>query len=204
MRQSARDRRDALIAHDQGLWSAGNLFAGIDEVGRGPLAGPVAAACVVMPEEPLLTGIDDSKRVPEPRREALYEQILAVALFAGVGYASVQEIDALNIRQATKLAMSRAATGAPCALFLIDGNDPCALPGEVRMLVGGDRTSYAIAAASIVAKVARDRLMRALDGEYPGYGFAQHKGYGTPAHLEALRAQGPCPAHRALFIRGYV
>lgn len=204
MRKTAAERLTEITQPDRALWAQGIAFAGIDEVGRGPLAGPVAAGCVVMPPEPLLEGVDDSKKVSEKRREALYDRILAVAVYARVGYASVEEIDRLNILQATRLAMARAAADAPCGLFLLDAMEGVALPGEQRSIIHGDATCYSIAAASILAKVARDRLMQALDAEYPAYGFVGHKGYGTKAHIEALRAHGPCPAHRALFIRKFV
>jgi len=186
---------------DRELWSQGISFAGIDEAGRGPLCGPVVAACVIMPPEPLIGGINDSKKCSEARREALYAQIVEHAIFCGVGEASVEEIDRLNILHATLLAMRRAAQGAPCDLFLVDGNRAPELPGEVRALVGGDARCYSIAAASIVAKVARDRAMRALDGRYPGYGIARHKGYGTAEHVAAIRALGPSPIHRRGFLR---
>lgn len=205
-RRTAQERLSEISARDASLWAQGVVFAGIDEAGRGPLAGPVAAGCVVMPEAPLLPGINDSKKIAEKRREALYEQILQTAVFAGVGLASVEEIDALNILEATKLAIARAAEGAPCGLFLVDGVWPGGLPvpGECRAIVQGDASCYSIAAASILAKVARDRIMRALDEEYPQYGFASHKGYGTAAHIEAIRVHGPCPAHRPLFVRNFV
>ena len=193
-----------LTAIDSEYWARGIAFAGIDEAGRGPLAGPVAAGCAVMPETPLLPGIDDSKKLSEPAREALYDRILETALFANVAFASVQEIDALNILEATRLAMERAAQGAPCRLFLLDHIEGVRLSGEQRAFVHGDARVYSIAAASILAKVARDRAMRELDAAYPQYGFAKHKGYGTAAHIAALRAHGPCPEHRRLFIRKYI
>ncbi|MDR3052132.1 MAG: ribonuclease HII [Oscillospiraceae bacterium] len=199
-RRTAGQKLAELARMDQEIWETGTVFAGIDEAGRGPLCGPVAAACVVMPPQPLLLGVDDSKKLSEARREILYERIMQTALFAGVGLAGAEEIDRLNILQATKLAMARAAQGAPCALFLVDGNQPVVLPGEVRCAVGGDARCYSIAAASIVAKVTRDRLLRRMDAEYPGYGFARHKGYGTAAHLAALRALGPTPQHRRSFL----
>ena len=194
-------RLEELTVIDRALWAEGRAFAGVDEAGRGPLCGPVVAACVAMPPEPLLLGVDDSKRCAEARREALYERIVRRALFVGVGEAGVEEIESLNILGAAKLAMIRAARGAPCDLFLVDGNQPVDLPGEVRLLVGGDRRCYSVAAASIVAKVARDRAMRALDERYPGYGIARHKGYGTAEHVAALRALGPSPIHRRGFLR---
>ncbi|MDR0928613.1 MAG: ribonuclease HII [Oscillospiraceae bacterium] len=201
MRLSAAEKLRQIVARDQALWAQGLVFAGIDEAGRGPLAGPVVAGCAVMPPEPLIEGVNDSKKLSEAKREALYGQIVQTALFARTGVATVEEIARLGILGATRLAMARAAEGAPCALFLVDGNDTMGLSGEVLPIIGGDASCYSIAAASILAKVERDALMRALDAQYPGYGFAVHKGYGTPAHIEALRARGACPAHRALFLR---
>ncbi len=204
MRINAQEHLDRITAPDREIWAAGVLFAGIDEAGRGPLAGPVSAGCAVMPMEPLIPGVNDSKKLSEAAREALYERILEVALFAQVGFASVEEIDRLNILEATRLAMARAAEGAPCGLFLLDAMEGVVLPGEVRSIIHGDAVCYSIAAASILAKVARDRLMDALDAEFPVYGFAAHKGYGTARHIAALREHGPCPAHRALFVRKFV
>jgi len=186
------------------LWSEGAVFAGIDEAGRGPLCGPVVAACVMMPPDPLIAGINDSKKCAQARREALYARILEHAVFCGIGEASVEEIDRYNILQATLLAMGRAAQGAPCGLFWVDGNRAPDLPGEVRTLVGGDGRCYSIAAASIVAKVTRDRAMRELDERYPGYGIARHKGYGTAEHIAGIRALGPAPIHRRAFLRKIV
>lgn len=204
MRKSDEDRLIALTRIDQSYWDSHIPFAGIDEAGRGPLAGPVAAGCVIMPRDPLIPGIDDSKRLSEKKRESLYDKILETALYAQVGWASVEEIERLNILGATRLAMSRAAQGAPCALFLLDAIEGVALPGAQRAIVHGDALCYSIAAASILAKVSRDRQMRALDAEYPQYGFAKHKGYGTAAHITALGTYGPCPAHRSLFIRKFI
>ena len=189
---------------DRDLWQAGRAFAGIDEAGRGPLAGPVAAACVVMPPEPLLLYVDDSKKVTEKRREALYDQIMETAVYARVVLASPEEIDRYNILNATKRAMEEAAKDAPCDLFLVDAIDRLRVPGEVRGIIHGDAVCYSIAAASILAKVTRDRLMRELDEQYPQYGFAKHKGYGTAQHIAALREYGPCPAHRRSFIGNFV
>ncbi len=204
MRRNAEARLIEITRIDRELWAAGVVFAGIDEAGRGPLAGPVAAGCCVMPEAPLLPGVDDSKKLSEKAREALSDKILKTAVFARVGFATVEEIDRLNILEATRLAMARAAEGAPCGLFLLDAMEGVALAGVSRAIVHGDAACYSIAAASILAKVARDERMRALDKQYPAYGFAAHKGYGTAAHIGALRAHGPCPAHRKLFIRKFV
>ncbi len=204
MRKSTAERLSELIQMDREIWRTHAAFAGIDEAGRGPLAGPVVAACVVMPQSPLLEGVDDSKKVSPAKRGTLAEVIRETAVFAGIGIATVEEIDRLNIRVATHLAMRRAAEGAPCRVFLIDGHETIGLPGDERAVVGGDARCYTIAAASILAKVARDRMLCELDETYPQYGFAVHKGYGTPAHIEAIRAHGPCPAHRALFVRKIV
>lgn len=204
MRKTAAERLSEITEMDRGLWAQGTVFAGIDEAGRGPLAGPVSAGCCIMPAEPLIPGIDDSKKLSEKKREALYEQILETAVYARVAYATAEEIDELNILEATRLAMARAAADAPCGLFLLDAMEHVPLPGEQRAIIHGDALCYSIAAASILAKVARDRLMRELDEKYPQYGFAKHKGYGTAEHIAALQQYGPCPEHRALFIRKFV
>lgn len=204
MRTNAAQRLFEITQMDRPYWTYNIPFAGIDEAGRGPLAGPVFAGCVVMPQEPLILGIDDSKRITAKNRESLYDSILATAVFAQVGMATVSEIEQLNILGATKLAMQRAAMGAPCGLFLIDAVTDVLLPGEQRAIPHGDALCYAIAAASILAKVSRDRHMYVLDTQYPQYGFAKHKGYGTAAHIAALKAYGPCEEHRRLFIRKFV
>jgi ribonuclease HII len=182
--------------------SCGGVVAGMDEAGRGPLAGPVVAACVVMPLDDPIDGVNDSKKLTAARREKLYPLILSKALAVGVGRAEHDEIDRVNILQATKNAMRRAyeAMDFSPALLLVDAVDGLGLPVDIRPIVRGDGTSYHIAAASIVAKVTRDRLMDGLDALYPEYGFAAHKGYGTAEHLSALRRLGPCGEHRASFI----
>ena len=189
---------------DRELWKSGRAFAGMDEAGRGPLCGPVAAACVVMPPEPLLLYVDDSKKLTEKRREALYDQILETALYARVILASPEEIDRVNILQATKNAMAIAAKDAPCDLFLVDAIDKLHVSGEVRGIIHGDAACYSIAAASILAKVTRDRLMREYDERYPEYGFARNKGYGTAEHIAALKKYGPTPIHRRSFIGKFI
>lgn len=198
------EKLQALIQTDAPLWAQGIAFAGMDEAGRGPLAGNVVAACVVMPPEPLLLWVDDSKKLSPARRDQVYDEILKTALFVGVGQASPEEIDEINILEATKNAMRRAAAGAPASLFLIDALQGLGLPGEERGIIHGDALCYSIAAASIIAKVTRDRQMPELDEKYPGYGFARHKGYGTAQHIAALKALGPCPAHRRSFIGHFV
>ena len=204
MRKDWEARREEITRMDRELWAQGCVFAGIDEAGRGPLCGPVAAACVVMPPEPLLLYVDDSKKLSEKRREALYDQIMETAVYARVELASPEEIDRDNILCATKRAMADAAKDAPCDLFLVDAIDRLNVRGEVRGIVHGDALCYSIAAAAVLAKVSRDRLMRELDEKYPQYGFAKHKGYGTAEHIAALQQYGPCPEHRALFIRKFV
>ena len=198
------EKLQALIQTDAPLWAQGIAFAGMDEAGRGPLAGNVVAACVVMPPEPLLLWVDDSKKLSPARRDQVYDEILKTALFVGVGQASPEEIDEINILEATKNAMRRAAAGAPASLFLIDALQGLGLPGEERGIIHGDALCYSIAAASIIAKVTRDRQMPELDEKYPGYDFTQHKGYGTAQHIAALKALGPCPAHRRSFIGHFV
>lgn len=174
---------------------------GVDEAGRGPLAGPVVAAAVILDPERLPAGIDDSKKLTPTRREALYDAIRGSAIASAVALADVAEIERLNILQATMLAMRRAVeqlSPAP-AFALIDGNRLPSLPCPAEAVIGGDARSLSIAAASILAKVTRDRIMREIAGEYPGYGFENHMGYGTPAHLEALNRLGPTPHHRLGF-----
>ncbi len=171
---------------------------GVDEAGRGPWAGPVSAAAVILDPRSVPDGIDDSKRLTAVQRERLEIEIKAKAVAFAVAFASVEEIATLNILHATGLAMLRAVsalTPKP-AHALVDGNYAFRLPCTVKTVVGGDGLSLSIAAASILAKVARDRLMAEMDDLHPGYGFRSHKGYGAPRHIEALRALGPCPIHR--------
>lgn len=189
-----------LAAHDAQFIG---VVAGIDEVGRGPLAGNVVTACVVMPAEPVLPWIDDSKKLSEARREKVYQEIMEIALYVGIGQATPEEIDEINILEATKKAMREAAAQVPADIFLIDAVTGLGLNGQEVPIIKGDATSYAIAAASIVAKVTRDRQLIELDKLYPEYGFARNKGYGTAEHIAALKSIGPCPAHRRSFIRNF-
>jgi len=177
------------------------LIAGVDEAGRGPLAGPVVAAAVILDELQPIRGLADSKMLTARRRELLFDEIRAKALCFAVAQASVQEIDALNILQATLLAMRRAVEGLRLApkLVLIDGNRVPELPMRAEAIVKGDALVAAISAASILAKVTRDRWCAEFDQQYPQYGFARHKGYGTAQHLAALQAHGACPEHRTSF-----
>jgi ribonuclease HII len=183
--------------------SASSIFiAGVDEAGRGPLAGPLAVAAVILDPARPIAGLHDSKQLSEAKREALYPLIIERALAYCIVLIETDEIDRLNIFRATMAGMSRAVAGlAPAAhQALIDGNRlPKDLPCPGRAIVGGDALEPAISAASILAKVSRDRVMVTLDGVHPGYGFAVHKGYPTPAHLAALRQLGPCAQHRRSF-----
>ena len=180
------------------IQSCGGPVCGVDEAGRGPWAGPVSAGAVILDPDDLPPGIDDSKALTHARREALEIEIKARAIAWGVGFASVEEIEDLNILHATGLAMCRAieALSVPPVAALVDGNYRFKLPCPIQTVIKGDSLSLSIAAASILAKTARDRLMVDLDGQYPGYGFAGHKGYNAPVHAAALRTLGPCPAHR--------
>ena len=171
---------------------------GVDEAGRGPWAGPVSAGAVILDPNRVPEGLNDSKKLSAKARDALELEIKSCALAWGVGFASVDEIDELNILHATGLAMRRAveALAVTPAFALVDGNYKFKLPCEIKTVVKGDSISASIAAASILAKTARDRLMVEMDGLYPGYGFAGHKGYHAQVHVEALRTLGPCPIHR--------
>lgn len=182
-------------------WDAPGLVAGVDEAGRGPLAGPVVAAAVILDARNPIAGLADSKKLSAARREHLFDQICARALCCAVGAASVQEIDTLNILQATMLAMRRAVEGLRLtpARVLVDGNRIPVLKVRAEAIVGGDARVAEISAASIIAKVHRDRWCAQLHAQYPDYGFAVHKGYGTAQHLAALRRHGACPEHRRSF-----
>jgi len=175
--------------------------AGIDEAGRGPLAGPVVSAAVILPEEFNCTGITDSKKLSEKKRETLFPVIKEKALAVGVGMADHREIDKINILQASLLSMKRAveALDLPFDYLLIDGKFTIDLPCPQQAIIKGDSLSISIAAASIVAKVTRDRIMKELSLTYPAYGFHRHKGYPTKAHKEAIEEHGPCPVHRMSF-----
>jgi ribonuclease HII len=194
------------------LWRHGYAVVGVDEAGRGPLAGPVVAGAAILPEDAVLPGVNDSKQLSEKKRDAAYEVVLEKALAWGVGIVDHQRIDQINIRNATFEAMAAAVAATlkmaaerkvevekPC--LLIDGN--ALVPswtGEQRWVIGGDRKVLSIAAGSILAKVTRDRMMVEYDKLYPEYGFARHKGYSAKEHFEALDKHGPCPIHRITFI----
>lgn len=199
---SRRPRAPIRSSRGEEAKANGILTAGVDEAGRGPLAGPLAVAAVILDPARPIAGLDDSKKLSEARREALYPQIIEYALAYCVVLIDVEEIDRINIFQATMAGMSRALRGLPIAAHeaWIDGNQlPKDLPCRGRAIVGGDALEPAISAASILAKVSRDRLMVAMDAAHPGYGFATHKGYATPMHLYALQQLGPCVQHRRSF-----
>lgn len=182
-------------------WDTDGLTAGVDEAGRGPLAGPVVAAAVILDELNPIHGLNDSKKLSAKRREVLFDEIRARALCFAIAEASVQEIDEINILQATLLAMKRAveALRLPPKLVLVDGNRLPILSIRSEAIVQGDALVPAISAASILAKVHRDRLCEAMHQRYPVYGFDQHKGYGTAQHMAALQAHGPADCHRMTF-----
>ena len=182
-------------------WDVNGLIAGVDEAGRGPLAGPVMAAAVILDDRHAIKGLADSKKLSARRREALFDEIRAKALCCSIAQASVEEIDELNILQATLLAMRRAVMGLrlPPKLVLVDGNRLPVLEMRAEAIVKGDAKVPAISAASILAKVSRDRWCLEYHQQFPQYGFDRHKGYGTADHLAALRLHGPCPQHRRTF-----
>ena len=194
-----------------------NSIAGIDEAGRGPLAGPVVVACVIMPRDSMIEGVNDSKKVSEKKREKLYEQIIEEAIAYGVGIISQEEIDRINILNATKEGLTMAIKEMEKDLkekqrgfekpeiILVDALTKIDTDGiSYKSIIKGDAKSYSIAAASIIAKVTRDRIMRQWDEVYPMYGFEKHKGYGTAAHIAAIKEYGLCPLHRRSFVKNIV
>ena len=192
-----------LYSFELSLAGENRPFCGVDEAGRGPLAGPVCAAAVILPEGLVIPGLNDSKKLTEKKREELYDRICESAVSFAVAFATVEEIEALNIKGATYLAMDRAIAELDPApkLALVDGNDKNTLAVPAIKVVKGDSRCASIAAASILAKVTRDRFMLEMDRLYPQYGFAAHKGYGTAAHYAALRQYGPCEIHRPTYLR---
>lgn len=189
------------------LYSEGYKFiAGVDEAGRGPLAGPVCAAAVILPNDLIIDGVNDSKKLTEKKREKLFDIICEKAIAYSIEFVSPDVIDEINIRQATSLAMHNAVQNLDkkADYVIIDGNDKIPYDIPYKYIIKGDAKSQSIAAASILAKVSRDRLMVALDKEYPEYGFAKHKGYGTKVHCEAIQKYGILPIHRKSFMTAKV
>ena len=194
----------SMLDIENSFYSQGiQLICGVDEAGRGPLAGPVCAAAVILPQNLEIPGLNDSKKLSDKRRRELFPVICQEAIAWSVAFADHKEIDEINILQATFLAMERAINGLSVKpeLALIDGNRAKDFGLPVQTVVHGDSLSASIAAASILAKVSRDDLMLEMENQYPGYGFEIHKGYGTKAHYEAIQAQGPCPIHRMTFLK---
>ncbi len=218
MKEKELERLNQIKKIEEELYENGTTsIAGIDEAGRGPLAGPVVVACVVMPRDSMIEGVNDSKKVSEKKREKLYEEITREALGYGVGIISQEEIDRINILNATKEGLTLAIKNLETDLqeknrdfqkpeiILVDALtkiDTDHIP--YRSIIKGDSKSYSIAAASIIAKVTRDRIMRQWDEVYPMYGFEKHKGYGTAAHITAIKEHGLCPLHRRSFVKNIV
>ena len=208
MKEKELERLEKLKEIENELYKKGaTKICGIDEAGRGPLAGPVVVAAVIMPEDSMLEGVNDSKKISEKKREKLYDEIISSAIAWGVGIIDQKEIDNLNILNATKKGLTTALmelTEKP-DIILVDaltGIDTLGIPYQ--SIIKGDAKSYSIASASIIAKVTRDRIMREWDEIYPEYGFEKHKGYGTRAHIEVIKNQGICPIHRKSFVKNFI
>lgn len=218
MKEKEFERLQELKKIEKGLYAQGiNSICGIDEAGRGPLAGPVVVASVIMPQDSMIEGVNDSKKVSEKKREKLYEQIIEEAIAYGVGIIGQQEIDKINILNATKegltvcikelekdLKEKNRGFDKP-EIILVDALTKIDTDGiSYKSIIKGDAKSYSIAAASIIAKVTRDRIMRQWDEVYPQYGFEKHKGYGTAVHIAAIKEYGLCPLHRKTFVKNFV
>ncbi len=197
------NKMDWLEFENSAISKGYKAVCGVDEAGRGPLAGPVCAAAVILPENTIIEGVNDSKKLSEKKREALYDVIKSKALSYCIAYATVEEIETLNILNATMLAMKRAVEGLEIKAdyAMIDGNRLPDLNIDSEFVIKGDAKSMSIACASILAKVSRDRLLYKYAEEYPQYLFEKHKGYGTKAHIEAIKEYGPCPYHRLSFLK---
>ncbi len=208
MKEKERNRLENLKGYEKNLYKNGiKYIAGIDEAGRGPLAGPVVVGIAIMREDSFIEGVNDSKKISESRREKLYEQITEEALDWSVGIVDQTEIDKINILNATKEALHKAIEKLnikPERILVdaLDHIDTCGIP--YTSIIKGDAKVYSISAASIIAKVTRDRIMREYDTIYPQYGFSKHKGYGTAAHIQALKEFGPCAIHRETFIKNFI
>jgi ribonuclease HII len=208
MKEKEEQRLIELKQIEQGIYNEGKeLICGIDEAGRGPLAGPVVVAAVIMPKDSMIEGVNDSKKVSEKKREILYEKIIDEAISYGVGIIDQKEIDRINILNATKegLTMAVQELNPKPDLIIVDAlNKIDTLGIPYKSIIKGDAKCYSIAAASIIAKVTRDRIMRQWDEVYPQYGFSKHKGYGTSEHIKAIKEYGLCPLHRLSFVKNIV
>lgn len=208
MKEKEEQRLNELKEIDKSYFKKGyNYICGIDEAGRGPLAGPVVVAAIIMPKDSMIEGVNDSKKVSEKKREKLYELIIEEAISYSVGIVDQNEIDRINILNATKAGLTEAVRTLKVKpeLILVDALtniDTCGVPYQ--SIIKGDAKSYSIAAASIIAKVTRDRIMREWDKVYPQYGFEKHKGYGTAAHISAIKENGLCPLHRLSFVKNII
>ena len=208
MKAKEQERLEKLKEIEEDLHSKGfNKICGIDEAGRGPLAGPVVVSAVVMPNDSMIEGVNDSKKVSEKKREKLYDEITSNAIAWGVAIIDQKEIDDINILNATKKGLTEALMqlSEKPDIILVDaltGIDTLGIPYQ--SIIKGDAKSYSIAAASIIAKVTRDRIMRQWDEIYPEYGFEKHKGYGTKAHIEVIKNNGICPIHRKSFVKNFI
>lgn len=208
MKEQEIERLNKLKEFERNLYSTGiKNIVGIDEAGRGPLAGPVVVGAVIMKPESLIEGVNDSKKISEKKREKLYEQIIEEAIAWSVGIVDQKEIDEINILNATKKALKMAITNLQVkperiVVDALEHIDTCGIP--YTSIIKGDAKVYSISAASIIAKVTRDRMMREYDEIYPEYGFAGHKGYGTAKHIQALKEFGPCALHRRSFIKNFI
>lgn len=208
MKEKEFERLTEIKKIDNSVYDEGYQYVcGIDEAGRGPLAGPVVVAAVIMPKDSMIEGVNDSKKVSEKKREKLYDQILEEAVAYGVGIVDEKEIDRINILNATKAGLTEAVKSLKQKpdVILVDALTNIDTEGvQYRSIIKGDAKSYNIAAASIIAKVTRDRIMREWDKIYPQYGFEKHKGYGTAAHIAAIKENGLCPLHRLSFVKNIV
>ncbi len=208
MKEKEEERLNKIKEVDREFFNKGIKYvAGIDEAGRGPLAGPVVVACAIMPADSMIEGVNDSKKLSEKKREVLYEKIIQEAICYGVGIVNQEEIDEMNILQATKKGLTMAIKSMKIKpnVILVDaltGIDTLGIP--YKSMIKGDANSYSIASASIIAKVTRDRIMREWDKVYPEYGFAGHKGYGTAKHIAAIKEYGLCPLHRKTFTTHFI
>ena len=208
MKEKELERLTSLKEIEEKLYEQGNKYiCGIDEAGRGPLAGPVVVAAVIMPKDSMIEGVNDSKKISEKKREKLYEEITSTAIAWGVGIIDQKEIDKINILNATKKGLTTALKELEIKpnLILVDALTNIDTLGiTYQSIIKGDAKCYSIAAASIIAKVTRDRIMRQWDEIYPEYGFEKHKGYGTKAHIAAIKEYGICPLHRKSFVKNFI